>query len=261
MEELRRRYGIGRWSGSGGLYGTRAQVREARRLIRSAMAGKIDRLQFVDDRLLRLLPRLARPYRALTGHDLNRTVNLLVPVYNLLKGIPTTSALGSSYWRKAGSIPQDPDPDRDRCGLLWLSPASPNTGRDAAEVTGLASSVMLAHGFEPIISVSLMNERTIVSVIALTYDRDVPGEDERALACHDELADQFMSLGYPPYRLGLASMRLGLQPSPDDAYATTIGRMKDALDPLGILAPGRYSTKSSETKDVRAPREGRSLAK
>jgi 4-cresol dehydrogenase (hydroxylating) len=237
ISALRREAGIGCWSGSGGLYGTRAQVREARRRVKRALAGKVDRLQFVDDRLLAWLPRVAPLYRWLTGHDLERTRQLLVPVYNLLKGVPTEHSLGSTYWRKRGPVPADPDPDRDRCGLIWTSPVSPSTGHDARAVMAIADDVMLAKGFEPIVSVSLMNERSIVSVIAITYDRDIPGEDVRALSCHEELGRRLMASGYPPYRLGLASMGLAAS---EPAYDGLLAALKRAVDPAAILAPGRY---------------------
>src|ERR1035438_1987513 len=52
MEQLRRELKIGAWNGSGALYGTPAQVREARRLMRRALKGNASRLEFLDDRKL-----------------------------------------------------------------------------------------------------------------------------------------------------------------------------------------------------------------
>src|SRR4029453_3929146 len=52
MAERRRSMKIGSWTGPAGRCGPRAQVREARRLGKRALAGKVTRLQFVDDRLL-----------------------------------------------------------------------------------------------------------------------------------------------------------------------------------------------------------------
>ena len=116
LDQLRAEVGIGRWCGSGGLYGTRRQVAEARRLVRRALRGKVSRLQVVDDRLLGWLPALAAPYRWITGHDLRRTLALLGPVYDLLKGVPTSSAIGSVYWRKRSEVPV-PSP-------IWIATAA-----------------------------------------------------------------------------------------------------------------------------------------
>ncbi len=70
------------------------------------------------------------------------------------------------------------------------------------------------------------------------YDRDVPGEDARALACHDRLIHGLIDRGYLPYRLGIQSMD-ALPPAVDHTDQF-LGRLKSAIDPNGILAPGRY---------------------
>lgn len=238
MKRVRKQLSIGVWNGSGGLYGTRPQVREARAQVRRALAGKVDRLQFVDDRLLGLINRFATPFRLLTGWDVRRTLKLMLPVYNLMKGVPTDATLGSTYWRKKGPAPAAPDPDRDGCGLLWCSPVVPNTGTHARKATELASDVLLAHGFEPQISLSLATERAITCVISISYDRAIAGEDERARRCYGVLTEQLLASGYPPYRLNVGSMEY-VAPE-NDGYVRALRSLKRALDPRGILSPGRY---------------------
>ena len=238
LDALKREKRVGRWNGSGGLYGTRSQVRSARAELRHALAGKVQRLLFVSDRALRVMRRLDRPYRLLTRRrDLDQAMKVLPPLLDLLKGIPSDSFLRSAYWRKRMTAPANPDPDRDRCGLLWCSPVAPAIGHHVAEVTGLASEVVLARGFEPLISVSLITERSTVTTIALTYDRDIVGEDERAMRCYRELTEQLLARGYPPYRLNVSSM--GYVES-DRTYSAMLRALKEAFDPNRILAPGRY---------------------
>jgi 4-cresol dehydrogenase (hydroxylating) len=238
MKRVRKQLNIGAWNGSGGLYGSRRQVREARAQVRRALAGKVDRLQFVDDRLLGLISRFSTPFRLLTGWDVRRTLTLMSPVYNLMKGVPTDATLGSTYWRKKGPAPAVPDPDRDGCGLLWCSPVVPNTGTHALKATELASGVLLAHGFEPQISLSLATERSITCIISISYDRAISGDDERARRCYGALTEQLLASGYPPYRLNVGSMEY-VTPE-DDGYARALRSLKQALDPRGILSPGRY---------------------
>jgi len=72
-------------------------------------------------------------------------------------------------------------------------------------------------------------------------DRDLPGEDERAMACHDELLSELIAAGYPPYRLGVQSIHS--LPAPTDDSIALIERLKLALDPNDILAPGRYDAR------------------
>jgi 4-cresol dehydrogenase (hydroxylating) len=237
LEGIRRKLRIGYWNGSGALYGTKAQVREARRLLRAALAGRASKLQFVDDRLLRLAARFATPYKLFTGWDLNRMLAVLKPVYGLMKGIPTDHPLSSTYWRKRTTPPPAKDPDRDGCGLIWCSPVAPAEGRHATYLTSLATDVVLEHGFEPAISLTMITDRTLACIISIGFDREVPGEDARADKCYRALLRSLSDHGYHSYRLSVQAME-SMTGSP--SYTDFLRGIKLSVDPCGILAPGRY---------------------
>jgi 4-cresol dehydrogenase (hydroxylating) len=239
MAKLRAQLKIGVWNGSGGLYGTRVQVAEARRLLRSALRGKVNRLTFLDDRLLALSLRYAKPIRLVTGWDLSKTLTLLQPLYGLLKGIPTDSPLASAYWRKRTPPPAQMDPDRDGCGLLWFAPVLPATPQDVTAVRAATTEILLSAGFEPMISLTLINGRAISCVISISYDRDIRGEDQRAIECYRQLAARVNEMGYYSYRLGIQSMA---EMDSRDHYAALLHKLKSVIDPAGILSPGRYET-------------------
>lgn len=237
MTVLRERLKFARWGGSGALYGTRAQVSEARRLVRRALKGIAGKLQFLDDRMLHVAAKFTGLYRVVTGLDLTRTLELVKPVYGLQKGIPTKQSLGSAYWRKAIPIPEHPDPDRDGCGLIWTAPVAPMEGQEAARLYGIVERRLLAHGFEPMISVTLLTERAIACVVSITYDRAQPGEDEKAMECYLALQEELESEGYYSYRLATPALP---EPSAGNAYGSLLKRIRAALDPHDVLAPGRY---------------------
>jgi 4-cresol dehydrogenase (hydroxylating) len=234
---------FGAWNGSGGLYGTRAQVAEARRLLRRALAGKVSRLQFLDDRRLALATRFSRLFGLTAGWDLSRALELVRPVYGLLKGQPTDRPLAGAYWRKRTPPPEKMNPDRDRCGLLWYSPVAPAEGGHARILASISSEVLLAHGFEPMLSITLITDRALICVISITYDRETPGEDRRAMACYSELTKLISAKGYIPYRLGIQSMD---EMNAGGAYARFMEGIKRVADPAGILSPGRYETVQPE---------------
>jgi 4-cresol dehydrogenase (hydroxylating) len=243
MQDFRNRLKFGAWNGSGGLYGTRAQVAEARRLLRRELAGKVDKLQFLNDRLLSFASKFARPFRLFTRWDISRGLDLVGPLYGLLRGVPTERPLASAYWRKRTPPPPDMDPDRDGCGLLWCAPVAPAEGGHAQKLASLASRILRRHGFEPMLSLTLITERALICVISITYDRETPGEDQRARVCHDELLAELGAAGYFPYRLGIQSMG---QMGDRGPYSQVLQAIKRAVDPAGILAPGRYASGGME---------------
>ena len=98
--------------------------------------------------------------------------------------------------------------------------------------------ILLRHGFEPQLSITLITERALICVISISYDRDVPGEDAHAQECFDELKAELARAGYPPYRLGVQNMD---QMKLAGAYRELLGAIKKSVDPAGILSPGRYA--------------------
>jgi 4-cresol dehydrogenase (hydroxylating) len=251
MADLRRELRIGCWNGSGALYGTKAQVKEARRLLRAALKGKASRLQFMDDRFLAMASRFAKPFEWITGWNLSRTLAVLGPVYGLMKGVPTDHPLSSTYWRKRQPPTGTLDPDRDGCGLLWCSPVAPTSGVHARRLTEYATSIILDHGFEPAISITMITDRSLACIISLAYDREIAGEDERAASCYRDLLGRLGAEGYHSYRLSIAGMS-AMEGSP--AYSEFLGLLKQTVDPAGILSPGRYIAPSPVTTSVRNSR-------
>ncbi|MHA7816410.1 MAG: FAD-binding oxidoreductase [Pseudohaliea sp.] len=231
----------GPWNASGALYGTRAEVALARRKLKAALKGKVSRLQFLDERLLGLAKRFARPYSWLTGLNLNEMLKMVEPVFGMTRGVPSAGMLPSNYWRKPGPLPAvspDLSPEADRCGVFWIAPVAPTSGAHAAAVWAIVRDTMLHRGFEPAVSITLLTERTLDCVVNISYDRDVPGEDERAMACHDALLERLCAEGYYPYRLGIQSS--GKMPPREAGWERLMAGLRRELDPNGILAPGRY---------------------
>jgi 4-cresol dehydrogenase (hydroxylating) len=207
--------------------------------VRRALGPHVSRLQFLDDRTLRLAERFTRPYKWVTGMDLSRTLELVRPVFGLMKGVPTNATLASAYWRKKTPPPAEADPGRDRCGLIWCAPVAPADGESVKELTAIAESTLLDRGFEPMISLTMITERAMACVISIAYDRDVAGEDDKAMQCYHELQRRLTERGYYAYRLGIQSMDML---NGDPARSTFLRTLKRSLDPNNVLAPGRYLT-------------------
>lgn len=248
MAHFRKRLTFGYWNASGGLYGTPSQVSEAKRLLRLALRKQNGRLRFLSERTLRLARRFAKPFSLLTRWDVTRTIEIVEPVVGLMRGVPTSQTLASVYWRKRRPVPANPEPDSDGCGLLWYAPMAPASGQHVAKLTALATDTLLASGFEPMISLTMLTPRTVYAVISITYDREVPGEDERAMHCYFDLARHCTEAGYHPYRLGIQAMPAAIEAERDPAV---LARFKASLDPNGVLAPGRYEERAMACPETR----------
>lgn len=229
---------VAAWNGFGGLYScSRWHGRAERDLVARALKGKADNLTFVSDTRAQLARVLSRPLRWLSDYNIVKATRSHDRSASPWFGVPSGN-LSSAYWRKATPVPATPDPDADGCGVIWCSPCVPFDGRQVAEACAISERVLLAHQFEPNIALIGVTPRVVYAIVSLIYDRAVPGEDQRARACHDTLLRELVGRGYLPYRLGLQSIG-GLPPAHDDDVQLH-GRLRAALDPHGILAPGRY---------------------
>jgi 4-cresol dehydrogenase (hydroxylating) len=153
-------------------------------------------------------------------------------------GVPTWANAKGMYWRKKQTPPDRPQPEKDRCGVSWLCPLLPFDGRVLVALSTLIREYVREAGLEPNIGLSCASGRYLRMFVALHYDRDEDGADERAARCHDELLRVMCEQGAFPYRLGLQSMSEvpGLSP----AYQELVWNIKQALDPKDIFSPGRY---------------------
>jgi len=122
--------------------------------------------------------------------------------------------------------------------VIFCVPTVPFEGEHVRIALQIVKEALEKYAFEPILIIGCISARVIYLNVDITYDREVEGEDEKALACHDEMLGRLIEEGYVPYRLGIQSVRL--VPEPDDDSGLLLNRLKEALDPSGILAPGRY---------------------
>ena len=235
--------GLGAWTVSGALYGSKAQVALARAAVKRALRGTRGKARFVSERSLKwgaLAGRLLGNTGA--GRRLRTNVALGESLFEMNRGVPNGRFLAGAYWRRRGGLPEGfpagADPARDGCGLLWVSPVLPLRGEDMLAVYALAEAQFERHGFDLFATFSMINERSLGGVLTVAYDRDDPEETARARACHDAVFAQMLEAGYIPYRAGNHSMT-ALDPD-GDSYWRTVAALKTALDPQGILAPGRY---------------------
>jgi 4-cresol dehydrogenase (hydroxylating) len=218
------RAGIAAWNGSVALYGTPAQVAASRTRVRRALSEIGVGARFVDSVALAAAPVTGRRavelamYRGYTGGLIN--------------------AVRRAYWRKRTPPGTDTDLDRDGVGFIFVNASVPFRGDDVVRAARIAEEVVLRHGFEPSLSCHSVRERVLTMLMTVAYDREVAGQDDAAQAMHDDLARHWMDEGWYQFRLGLHSMHLF--EAADPVYRDIVTAITQALDPSGVIAPGRY---------------------
>jgi 4-cresol dehydrogenase (hydroxylating) len=94
------------------------------------------------------------------------------------------------------------------------------------------------HGLDLSLTFMMVNARSALGLFEIFFDRESQDERSRMLALYDELAEATARAGYQQYRTSVAYFDRVLGPSP--SFQRLAETLKAAVDPNGILAPGRY---------------------
>ncbi len=246
--EQRRRYGVPSWSFGGGIHGTHEWVKNVQRGLRRRLGG-MGRLTFITDRSLlaatlieravRSLPseRLRRGgewfFRQLTGKPLE-----LIPVarhvHEVARGQPTEHFVRHVYFKSSMSKPAEAHPDRDNVGAIWFAPAVPMHGAEVARTLDRVRALYREFDFDFYVALLAQNSRTLISLFCIFYSKDNADETRRAKELHTALQEAVFAAGLQPYRTGVQAPT-----GYPEGYARMLQSIKAAMDPNGILAPGK----------------------
>jgi 4-cresol dehydrogenase (hydroxylating) len=234
-----RRGNFGAWNISGAIYGSKSQVKNNKKELKKAMKG-LGKLQFIGDKTIAFGKKISHILeKSNLLPEFNTKLKALEKVYGLIQGTPTDAFLFGTLWRVKGELKTNSiNPLDHSAGLLWLSPIMPMTGDTAQNLIRMVNPVFKKFDFEPLITVSLITERAMVSVITISFDRENPEEIVKAKECYDELFKLIMEEGYAPYRTNIHTMKKLAGNS--QVFWNVTKDIKTALDPNGVISPGRY---------------------
>lgn len=245
LKNLRTKYKIAAWSGGGGLYGTKDELRVQRKIMHKEL-GRYGRLMFLNDTMLWGLSKLvflskkSRFLEKMIRMFGNTSIDMLESapyVHGILQGIPTEYFVNHAYFKHPLPRPtKDVHPARDHCGLIWFAPILPMTGHHVSSFLNLCKAEYHAYGFDFYVALLMLNPRSVVPLMSIIFDRET--ELENAGALYDALLGLLYENNYQQYRAGVQSWEHLFDQAPE--YVDLNNKIKSAIDPENILAPGKY---------------------
>jgi 4-cresol dehydrogenase (hydroxylating) len=199
-------YGLGAWTVSGAFYG--ASV--------SALQPNIERMK--------------GHFRSVAGsrfidHTDAVDISSLRTTIDAFSGVPTSAELGLLRWRPGG-------------GALWFTPGTPMRGQPAQELHRLSRRVHEQFGMD-YCAMAVCGARFQRGLHLILFNRQREEESARADNCYRTLALEYAKRGIAVGRApnGYQQFHMELL---SDTFRDVCKQIKGALDPNGVLAPGRY---------------------
>jgi len=204
VRRIMKDHGLGAWNVYAALYGTQEQVDVHWKIVTEAF-GKSGKARILTENERKDDPVFG--YRAA-----------------LMRGGMDLREFGLYNWRGGG-------------GSLWFAPVSQARGSETLKQMELTKRILAKHGLD-YNGEFIVGMRDMHHIVDMLFDKTDAAMTQAAYACFDELVTTFSAEGYGTYRVSTAFM---------DKVADTYGpvqrsvhrKLKAALDPNGILAPGK----------------------
>jgi 4-cresol dehydrogenase (hydroxylating) len=203
---LREKVGVGSWTVSGAFYGPAPAAVEPMIARVREHFGKSGKAKYI-------------------SHEEAKAIPPLQVAINAFSGIPSLGELGLLKWRPGG-------------GNIWFTPGTPMDGKLANEFQAIGRKIYQDHGLDYMV-MNVCGPRFARGLHVTTFNRDDEDERKRADTCYRTMSAEFAKRGVFVGRAPLDYHDMHMaQTMP--SFRDTCSAIKRALDPNGVIAPGRY---------------------
>lgn len=254
LEKLREKYGMGPWSGCGVLVGSKASIRASAQALKSKLKN-VREMRILWDYQLDLIDKIKDRFpQWLIPQQIQQKLPIVISTSKILRGYPEGDYLRGVLWRLPKhhyEIWKDKplrNPFDTEAGLVWISPTTPADSKRVEQLWSIVRDLFRSHGFDPLVTFTFINERTLVCVANISFHRKNDVELKKAKELYQSAMSELIKQGFYPYRVGRDGFSKLMQNS--SGYWSAVEKIKMALDPNQVISPGRYSPGESSNEPI-----------
>jgi 4-cresol dehydrogenase (hydroxylating) len=229
LRQKYRKYNPYEWTCFGRIDGEPEEIHFKKKQLQKHF-GALGKLQFFTEASVARVTRMAKWFHQ---WDLYCSLRSSESLRLLSAGQPTNAALQMTSWNSTSSSKDVHSVDDGHFGFILVVPLCPLNGKHAAQMVAATREISKQYKVNLGITLNTISETVLEGVISLKFTEESEGH-----RCMHLLYQQFHQLGYWPYRLNIENMPQFIDP--ENSFWQVSKRIKTALDPNGIIAPGRY---------------------
>jgi len=224
---------VGAWNMSGSITGSPGIVRAKRKVVKKIFRKYASRyrLEFLGSRSMSII------------RWVNKNI-ITIPVYeplqdafDLVNGVPTDNPLQvllNDYKLTSKNL----DTANYNICFSWINAVCKAEKNSITDLLSIIEPLFKQFNYEFRVTFTAVNPRTLIMISNITYDRN-DTEIAKATSFLKNCNSLLEEKGFLPYRAG--SGMYAKLPKHGQAYTKLIQQIKSAIDPKGILAPGKYN--------------------
>lgn len=223
------------------LYGNRAVTKLIQKeIIKQAHDHALTSIFINEEQIKRLLGLKNTLMIKLIEKVAKISLNDLRELFSFFRGKPTNKMIGELLYPEEDVLdPNKPlDLDKDKKGIFWVAPLIPLSKAHINDFSKMIEPILNHYNFSYSVTMTAFGNYCFDATIPLVYDPTDKDQTNNARLCYKAALQACMEKEYIPYRIGIQSMKdiMGEQ----TPHYRLVDKIKSALDPNGILSPGRY---------------------
>ncbi len=226
---------FGAISAIGAVYGSKAEVRAkvktVKRALRKRLGRKLD-VRFMGGREISLMTRILSSW-PLSSFEVTANLAEALGSYSAAHGLMSGVASDDAMIGLLGGVKDTYEERR----LMWYSSHISSRPQEVAKFIEITTNCYREHGFEAPLEMLLVAPNDIIAIQKIEWTLGDEEEEMRAWQLYESLSQTLREAGYLPYRLGIQSQAKLTYP---EDQKRLLQHLKQALDPNGVIAPGRY---------------------
>jgi len=226
---------FGAISAIGSVYGSKAEVRAKARTVRRALRRRLGRrvkIQFMGGGSISWMTKVLAAWpvsRLEVTAQLAEALESYAAAHGLMLGVASDVAMIGLL----GGVQDTYEHKR----LMWYSSRVSSRPQDVAKFVEITAACYRSHGFEAPLEMLLVTANDIIAIQKVEWTLSDEEEELRAWQLYEALSRTLCEAGFPPYRLGVQSQA---KVSYSEGQQRLLRSLKEAFDPNGVIAPGRY---------------------